>query len=98
MLVRKFPARVVSDGYTPQTLKLQMLFSVSLLVSVFAVPVFPAFTAVSALAFLLACLPLIRAASATDRSTVPAIPVFALWRAVALVSGSVCGFTAKRVV
>jgi len=98
MLVRKFPAMVVSDGYTPQTLKLQMLFSMPLLASLFAAPVFPVFTAVSALAFLLVCIPLIRTASATDRSIVPVVPVFALWRAVALVSGSVRGITSKRVV
>jgi len=98
MLVRKFPARAVTDGYTPQTLKLQMLFSMPLLISLFAVPVFPVFTAASALVFLLVCIPLIRAACETDRSTIPVVPVFALWRAVALVSGAVSGFARGRAV
>jgi len=91
MLVRKFPARAVKDGYTPQTLKLQMLLSVPVLLSLFLLPVFPVITMLLVSLYLILCIPLVLAAIRTDPGTLPAVPAFALWRGIALFSGFVRG-------
>jgi GT2 family glycosyltransferase len=93
ILVRKFPARVLTDGYTPQTMKLQMLLSVPVVLSVLLLPVFPVVTAVAAALFLILSVPLAVAAYSTDRGTLPFIPLFALWRGVALSAGAVDGLS-----
>ncbi len=91
MLVRKFPARAVSDGYTPQTLKLQMLLSVPVVFSLFLLPFFPAVTVSLVLFFLLLCIPILVAAATTDTSTLLFVPFFALWRGTALFLGVLRG-------
>jgi GT2 family glycosyltransferase len=96
MLLKRFPERAIRDGYTPQTLKLQMLLSPAVVLSLpflhlsFAVP------AISAGAFLLCTLPLVRVALRHDPALAPIVPVFAFWRAMALLSGSVTGILSER--
>ena len=91
MLIRKFPARAVSDGYTPQTMKLQMLLSFPVLFSLFLIPYFPVVTVSLFALFLLLCTPLIFTALATDPAMAVFVPVFALWRGTALFSGVLPG-------
>ncbi|MCK5785311.1 MAG: glycosyltransferase [Candidatus Sabulitectum sp.] len=91
MLVRKFPARAVNDGYTPQTMKLQMLLSFPVLISFFLIPFFPVITASMVVLFLLLCIPLIFTALTTDPAMAVFVPVFALWRGTALFSGVLPG-------
>lgn len=93
MLVRKFPARAVSDGYTPQTLKLQMLLSVPVVFSLILLPFFPVFTLSLLFLFLILCIPLALTAAVTDPSTLFFIPFFALWRGTALFAGALRGIT-----
>ncbi|MCK5130826.1 MAG: glycosyltransferase [Candidatus Sabulitectum sp.] len=93
MLVRKFPARAVSDGYTPQTLKLQMLLSVPVVFSLFLLPFFPGVTVFFWLLFLLLCAPLLLTAMASDPFTLLFVPFFALWRGTALFAGALRGLT-----
>ncbi len=93
MLVRKFPVRAIDDGYTPQTLKFQMLLSIPVLLSVVLLPFLPLVTLISFLLFLLLSAPLILTAAATDPSTVFFVPFFALWRGVALFTGACRGIT-----
>lgn len=92
MLVKKFPARAVSDGYTPQTLKLQMLFSVPLVFSLCLFPFFPVVTISLVSLYLILSAPLIFAALATDPPISLCVPFFALWRGLALFAGAVQGF------
>ena len=91
MLVRKFPSRAIQDGYTPQTLKFQMLLSIPLLLSVVLLPFFPIATLILSLLFLLLSAPLMLTAGATDPSTLFFVPFFALWRGVALFAGACRG-------
>ncbi|MEA3266227.1 MAG: glycosyltransferase [Candidatus Fermentibacteria bacterium] len=95
MLVRKFPAMAVRDGYTPQTLKLQMLLSIPVLLSIFLIPFYPVVTVVLFLLFLLSSLPLFLTALYTDHSVLFFIPFFAMWRGLALFSGAVQGVTGR---
>lgn len=95
MLVKKFPARAVRDGYTPQTLKLQMLLSVPMVLSIFLIPFYPVITMVLMLLFLLSSLPVLHAALCTDLSVLFFVPFFAVWRGVALFSGAVQGLTER---
>ncbi len=95
MLVRKFPARAVDDGYTPQTLKFQMLLSVPVILSVALLPFFPLVTLLFSLLFLLLTAPLLLTAIATDSFTVFFVPFFALWRGVALFTGALRGITGR---
>ncbi|MCK5842104.1 MAG: glycosyltransferase [Candidatus Sabulitectum sp.] len=95
MLVRKFPARAVRDGYTPQTLKLQMLLAIPVVLSIFLIPFYPVVTVVLMLIFLLASLPLFLAALYTDYSVFFFIPIFAIWRGLALFSGAVQGVNGR---
>ncbi len=96
MLVRKFPARAVSDGYTPQTLKLQMLLAVPVVLSLLILPFFPAVAVSLVFLFLLLCIPLLLAAAATDPSTLLLVPFFALWRGTALFAGAVRGMAGGK--
>lgn len=95
MLVRKFPARAVRDGYTPQTLKLQMLLSVPVVLSIFLIPFHPVIAITLMLLFLLSSLPLLLAALSTDPAILFFVPFFAMWRGVALFSGAVQGLTGR---
>lgn len=93
MLVRKFPARAVSDGYTPQTLKLQMLFSPPVALSMILIPFYPAAALFSAVFFLLLCFPVMLTALRTDPAMLPLVPLFCIWRGTALCLGAVAGLT-----
>ncbi len=91
MLIRRFPARAVKDGYTPQSLKLQMLLSVPFLLSLFFLSAFPLLPAFLWLLFVLLTLPLLFTSIATDPFTLFFIPFFALWRGTALFLGAIQG-------
>lgn len=91
MLIRKFPARAVKDGYTPQTLKLQMLLSVPVLLSLFFLSASPVLPASLWLLFVLLTIPLLVTSIATDPFTLFFIPFFALWRGTALFLGAIQG-------
>ncbi len=91
ILVKKFPPRAVSDGYTPQTLKLQMLLSVPVLLSFSLITTFPFITVAMVLLFLILSAPLVLTSFRTDRGTLFFIPFFAMWRGVALFAGAICG-------
>ncbi len=96
ILVKSYPARVVKDGYTPQSLKLQMLLSFPVIVSLVLLPVYPVITSIVLLLFLLFTLPLMYTALLTDSSVCFAVPFFALWRALALFSGALVGLKKGR--
>lgn len=91
MLVRQFPARAVNDGYTPQTLKLQMLMAIPVVLSLFLIPYFPIVTICMLLFFLILSIPLLLTAVYTDPSTLLMVPLFALWRGMALITGAMQG-------
>ena len=95
-VLRNFPGKAIKDSYTPICLKIQMALSVLLfpvLISVFFSPI-P--LSVWLLFFLASCVPLARIAFKHDPLVTPLIPLFALWRGMALVYGSVRGLTRKR--
>jgi GT2 family glycosyltransferase len=95
-VLRSFPGKAIKDSYTPICLKIQMALSALLfptLPSVFFSPI-----PISAwlLLFLASCTPLARIALRYDPRVTPLIPLFALWRGMALVYGSLRGLTRKR--
>lgn len=97
MLIKSYPSRAVSDGYTPQTLKMQMFSSIPLVVSFLFIRT-SIFIPISFLfLFILLCLPLFIVAGKKDKSVTPIIPFFALWRGIALFIGFVTGIFAKKV-
>lgn len=95
MLVKKFPARAISDGYTPQMLKLQILLSIPLLLSLFLIFQFPLITLLLSSVFTILCIPLTITAFKTDPKLAILVPPFALWRGIALFSGSLQGLFGK---
>lgn len=95
-LVRTFPARAMNDGYTPQTLKLQVLFSFPVVLSLFLVPVFPMVTIYLWSAFLLLCMPILSTAAVFDPGTLIFVLFFALWRGIAICAGVLAGMTGGR--
>ena len=96
MVIKEFPAMAVSDGYTPQTMKLQMLLVPLVLVSPLLIPFFALYSAVPAVLFLLACIPLLLVAVREDPLLLPLVPVFAFWRGAALLAGAAAGYMGGR--
>ncbi len=97
MLIKSYPSRAVSDGYTPQTLKLQMLSSIPLVLSFLFLRVSVIIPISFLLLFIILCLPLLIIALHKDKSVFPLIPFFALWRGIALFTGFVIGICSKKV-
>lgn len=89
ILVRRFPEKVMNDGYTPQTMKLQMVLWLPLLISIFLLHVMPYLTVITAFLFLITCLPMMAVSFKTDRAMCCLVPFFAFWRAAALSTGAV---------
>lgn len=93
MLLKGFPEMTISDGYTPQNLKLQILFLPALLLA----PFLPPWAAwIPWGLFLLLTVPLALTALRTDPGTVPLILPFCIWRAAALLTGTVSGALSGR--
>ena len=97
ILIKSYPSRAVSDGYTPQTLKMQMFFSIPLVISILFVGISIFIPISFALLFGILCLPLIVVAFNNDKSVFSFIPFFALWRGIALFTGFVIGICSKKV-
>ena len=97
MLIKSYPSRAVSDGYTPQTLKLQMLTSVPLLLSTLFFRTSVIIPLSFLLLFTILCLPLLTVALHKDKTVFPLIPFFALWRGIALFIGFAIGICSKKV-
>ena len=97
-ILRAFPRRSLRDRYAPRALRVQMA-----LVAVFGPLILLGLLGGWALApivgwglvFSASCLPQLLCAIRTDIGVAPLIPAFALWRAVALVSGVVRGLTGR---
>ncbi|HOP27369.1 MAG TPA: glycosyltransferase [Candidatus Sabulitectum sp.] len=96
ILLKRFPEMAVDDGYTPQTMKVQISLVPVLMVSVLLLPINPWPFAAAAFLFLLSCIPLARVASSTDPGTLPLVPVFAFWRGCALFAGALAGVMERR--
>jgi len=98
MLLKQFPERAVTDRYTPQTLKLQILLWAPTALSIAAAGynVLPALALLTV--FLLSCIPLLSAAFRSDPTIAPAVPAFALWRAAALSFGALSGLLDRRLI
>ena len=98
----RYPAKMVRDSYTPQNLKAQMLITLALLSLIPLAPFWaPAAWAALALLVLLegSALSLYRLAWKRERALLPWIPLFVVWRALALTAGSVLGaLTVLRIV
>ena len=94
MVLREFPAMAVSDGYTPQAMKLQMFLVPFILASTLILP--DAYSAVPAFLFLLSSIPLSLVALREDPKVLPLVPFFAFWRASALLAGAAAGFIEGR--
>ena len=90
ILVKKFPERVMEDGYTPQTLKLQMILWLPLVLSIPLFPVMPLLPLIISVLFLLSCIPLMRVSMRSDPAVFFLVPFFAFWRALALSAGVFC--------
>lgn len=87
----KFPAMARSDGYTPQSMKVQMLLGplvAPALACGFISPLIPlAWLGV----FLAFCTPIIFTAISTDPRMTPLVPLFCWWRGIALFTGMTTG-------
>ncbi len=92
-VLRKFPEMALSDGYTPQAMKFQMLMSPLVLPAALLSVCWPPSLPLWALVFLGLTAPLARVAARSDPGVLPLVPVFCWWRGVALASGFVSGFS-----
>ena len=95
-VLRRFPGKALSDSYTPRCLKLQTLLAVLLLPVILVLPLSVIPAAAWVALFCLSCLPLLLVSLKHDAPLAPLIPVFALWRGLALGAGSVRGFFPDR--
>jgi GT2 family glycosyltransferase len=92
-VLRKFPEKALTDGYTPQTLKLQMLMSPMVLPAALISLWWPPSLILWFLVFLGLTAPLARVAAGCDPGMLPLVPVFCWWRGTALAAGFVSGFS-----
>lgn len=92
-VLRKFPEMALSDGYTPQAMKLQMLMSPLLVPAALLSLYWPPTLLLWLLAFLGLTAPLARVAAGSDPGMLPLIPVFCWWRGAALAAGFISGFS-----
>jgi len=90
-VLKKFPAMASSDGYTPQTMKVQMLLGPLLLPAVAAGFVAPLVPLAWLGVFLLSCAPILHTAVSCDPAMTPLVPVFCWWRGTALFTGFMRG-------
>jgi len=95
-VLRNFPRKAIKDSYTPACLKIQMALSVLLIPVLPTVFFSPIPLSAWLLLFLAFCTPLARIAIRHDPLITPLIPLFALWRGMALVYGSLRGLIRKR--
>ena len=86
-VLRSFPGMAVSDGYTPQAMKMQMLLAPLLLPAAAAAYFVPPVLLLWSAAFLLLSVPMVLAALRSDPAMAPLVPVFAWWRGLALATG-----------
>jgi len=90
-VLRDFPRKAFRDSYTPLCMKLQVLL-VPLLFPVLALlPLSVVPAAAWAALFASSCVPLAAVAASREAALVPLIPIFALWRSLALAAGSLRG-------
>jgi glycosyltransferase involved in cell wall biosynthesis len=90
-VLRSFPGKAASDSYTPVSLKAQLALMALLLPVLVSSTVMPYLSLLWLAAFVLASLPLVRVALATDPAVAPLVPAFTLWRAAALLTGMIMG-------
>jgi GT2 family glycosyltransferase len=90
----RFPGKAVSDSYTPQSMKVQIVLGLLLpLALLLGVAVHPAWMGLWILLFLASCIRIARLAWRRDRELLPFVPFGCLVRALALGSGSLAGVT-----
>ncbi len=94
-VVRNFPGKAVRDSYTPVCLKISMILAVLLLPVLASLSLSMRPLVIWAALFLASCLPLMRVAFLHDAALAPIIPMFVLWRGLALVSGSIRGIFSR---
>jgi GT2 family glycosyltransferase len=87
-VLRDFPRKAFSDSYTPRCLKLQVLLAPAMVPALALLPVSAVPAAAWAVLFASSCIPLASVAVSRDAALVPVIPIFALWRGLALAAGS----------
>jgi GT2 family glycosyltransferase len=97
-ILRAFPRRSLRDRYAPRALRLQMAL-VLLIAPLILLGLLGGWALAPivgwALVFSASCFPLLMCAIRTDVSVAPLIPAFALWRALALVSGVARGMIGR---
>lgn len=86
-VLKKFPGMARSDGYTPQTMKVQMLLGPLLLPAMAAGFVSPLIPLVWLGLFLPFCFPIMLTALSCDRAMTPLVPFFCWFRGTALFLG-----------
>lgn len=90
-VLSRFPAMARSDGYTPQSMKVQMLLAPMLVPALMAGFISPLIPLAWLGLFLLFCTPLMRTALSSDPAMTPLVPVFCWWRGTALFTGLING-------
>ncbi len=95
-IIRRYPRKAGADTYTPLCMKLQiilcpLLVPALLLLAAGTLPII-----LWGCIFLLSTIPLDLTALRSDRSLVPIVPIFALWRGCALFSGLLRGIFASE--
>lgn len=96
MLIREFPEMAVSDGYTPQTMKLQIVLIPFILPSVILFFTSGVHWAAPVVLFLVSTLPMWAVAIRNDALLIPLVPFFCLFRAAALFTGTLAGVFRRR--
>jgi len=95
-VIRRFPEKAGSDSYTPVCLKLQILLC-SLLLPAIVLSFFHPVSIIYWIAlYLWTSIPLFTVSLRTDQGMAFIIPLFALWRGAALLSGMLWGIFSRR--
>jgi len=91
VVLRRFPAMIGGGSYTPSGLKVQIILAGLLPVSLAFSIIWPMAAVFWLTIFLISCIPFAIAASSTDPGTLPAVPLFCLFRGCALFLGILRG-------
>ncbi len=95
-VLKRFPGKARKDSYTPFCLKLQIILSAFLLPTAVFSLIIPFIGIYWIFLFIMTCIPLSTVSLRTDPAISLFIPIFALWRGAALLSGILWGIFAGR--
>lgn len=96
VVYKRFPAKMLKDGYTPQMLKVQIGLLFLIFLSILLLPIFPYFVYLLCILFLFTTLPFVFKTVKTDLKVSILSPFYLFIRALSIGSGVLFYFTKKK--